>query len=264
MRQEVDGLRAEVRALRQDNDELARKVDALSGRMDVVLARLSRGAPADAGRVAAAPAVVPGSGGGAPAAPRPPDGVPPDLAVVKITPPPAPAAPRAAAAPALPTSVAIVEPDPRRLDALASPTRRELAAEADAELKAARRRGGLDRAHALEDFAGRFPHHDAADNALLEAADVYAATGQDAQACALARRVEAEYPAGDAMSGALEQLAACEARRAGAGAERRLLERLVRDYPSTPAATRARARLAAISGRAGETSPAADPARSGP
>jgi TolA-binding protein len=260
-RQDLDALRAEVRALRRDNDALARQVDSLSGRVDLVIARLTR-SPAEA-RPDTRPA-----GDAAHDAPV----VPPDLAVVKVgpadargdAPAPKPASRGARPAPPVPTSVAIAEPDPERLDALARPSRRELSAEADGELRAARKRAGLARAHGLEDFVARYPRHASADNALLEAAEAYADGGQDEAACALARRAADDYPAGDAMSGALERLAACEAGRGAASAERRLLERLLNEYPGTPAATRAGARLASISGRAGDSSPAAAPARSSP
>jgi TolA-binding protein len=235
-----DDMRAELRALRRENEELARRVDGLSGQVDVLTARATR-----------------------PAEPRPdaPMVVPSDLEVVKIAPP---AARSARAAPPVPTAVAISEPDPERLEALARPSRRELAADADAELRAARRREGLDRAHALEDFAARYPRHASADNALLEASETYAGLGRADACCALARRTADDYPAGDAMSAALERLAWCESRRGAVEAERRFLRRLVAEYPSTPAAERAGARLASISGNAGEPSPGTTPARSGP
>ncbi|WP_242395345.1 tetratricopeptide repeat protein [Anaeromyxobacter oryzisoli] len=277
VRPEVEALRAEVRALHEENDELSRKVDVLSGQMDLVTARLARGAEGHRAEAASPPRAV-----------EDPGAIPRDLAVVKIVPPAAavpepspaiptrviiatgiprssspaaPATPRSA--PSVPTTVAIAEPDSARLDALTRPGRRALSAEADAELRAARRRAGLERAHALEGFAARYPRHGAADNALVEAAEAYASAGIDEAACAIVRRVVDEYPAGDAMSDALERLAACEARRGRPDAERRLLQRIVGDYPSTTAATRAGARLATISGHAGAT-PAAGPARSAP
>ncbi|HEY6099798.1 MAG TPA: hypothetical protein VIW03_10235 [Anaeromyxobacter sp.] len=246
-RSELDSVRAELRALRQDNAALARQVEALTIRLDAADARAGR-APAP---VASAPvaAEVP-----------PPTIVPPDLAVVKVS----PSQPVARAAPPISTAVPIREPDPARLDALARRSGREIAAEADGELRSARRKSGVDRAHALEDFAARYPRHPGADNALVDAARAYAESGRDDAGCALARRAADDYPAGDAMSDALEVLASCEARRTGPDGERRLLERLVSEYPRTPAAERAERRLAAISGGAGGDSPAAGPARSGP
>jgi TolA-binding protein len=146
----------------------------------------------------------------------------------------------------VPTAVPIAEPAPERIDALARPGGRELAVEAEGELAAARRKDGLDRAHALEDFARRYPRHPSADNALVEASAAYAAGGRDDAACGLAARATEDYPAGDAVSDALERLATCELRRGDPAAELRLLRRLVADYPRTPAAERAGARLASM------------------
>lgn len=272
-RTDLDGLREELRALRGENEVLSRRLDALSARAERAPAR-----PAEAPPVRPAP--VPA----ATAAPAPAPVVPPDLAVVKLDPPrtrvlvsaaapartspPAKAIPRAAPRgepPPVPTSIAISEPDGAALGGLGTPTAgRGLAARAGAELQAARSRSGLERAHALEDFVTRYPRHAAADNALVEAAEAYAAAGRQEAACALAQRTTDEYPAGDAMSAGLERLAACEARRGAPDAERRILARLVAEHPGTPAAKRAEARLATISGNGGERSPRAIPARSSP
>jgi TolA-binding protein len=269
----VDGLRAEVQSLRRDNEALEREVSALSTRMELVTARLTRGT--DASRTSGA---MPQAA--APAASASASVVPPDLAVVKIAPlaagvgfvsvssstagSPAPGRRSRAAPPPVHTDVTIAEPSPDRLAALSRPSKRELATEADAELKGARARKGLDGAHGLEDFAQRYPRHPSADNALLEAAAAYASAGVDDASCALARRVTDEYPAGDAMSGALELLAGCEGHRGAADGERKLLQRLVAEYPGTPAANRAGARLASISGTAGEPSPEPAAGRSSP
>lgn len=259
---DVDALRAELRALRADNDALVRKVDGLSARLDLVTSRVMR--------EPSAPVAAPGE--------ALPPVIPSDLAVVKVAPaealppvvlteallPDAPGPPRARRSPPpVPTAIPISDPAPERLEALALRGGRGLSAEADRELRAARGRSGVARAHALEDFVSRYPRHPAADNALVEAAEEYAAGGKDDAACALARRAGEDYPAGDALSAALERLAACESRRGGSGAERRILERLVSEFPRTPAAERAGTRLAAISGHGGDPSPHV-PARSGP
>jgi hypothetical protein len=243
----VDALRAEIRTLQRHNEELARKVDILSNRVELLSTRPSRPAGAEA------------------SPPRPATQeplVPPDLAVVQLAPP---APPRASSRPAPPiaTAVSIEEPDAERLDALARPRGGELAAEAEAELRRARKRSGVERAHALEEFVSRYPRHASADNALVEAAAAYAEAGAARAACELAHRATEDYPAGDAMSDALERLAWCESRLGARDAERRLLERLVAEFPRTPAAERAGTRLATISGRNGEVSPDGS-ARSGP
>jgi TolA-binding protein len=235
-----------VRALRKENEDLVRKVDALSGRVEVISARLAR--------PAAATPTPP-----EPGAPEQAPVIPPDLAVVRVS----PDAPRPArAAPQVPTSVAIAEPDLERVEALTRRTGRDIAAEADAELRRARQRKGADRAASLEEFAARYPRHPSADNALVEAAAAFAEAGAAGPACELARRSADDYPAGDAMSDALERLAWCESRRGARDAERRLLERLVAEFPRTPAAERAGTRLATISGRTGDTPEG--PARSDP
>jgi hypothetical protein len=249
-RAELDALRAEVVALRGDGRELARAVDGLSSRVDVLAARLGRASaearaePRAAEPRAEAP-VVPGG-----------------LAVVKVEPPPARRVP--AAAPAVATAVPLVEPEPARLEALSRRSGRGLATEAEAELRAARRREGIERAHALEDFAGRYPRHPRADDALADAAVAYAGAGREDAACALARRIAEEYPAGDAASDALWRMAACEARDGAPEAESRVLTRLVTEFPSTPAARRAGERLAAITGGGGAGAPDRPPARSAP
>jgi len=241
VRRDVDALRAEVREIRKDNEDLARRLDALGGRVEVVSSRLAKGA--------------------APAAAKeedsPPPVIPPDLAVVRVEP-----SRPARTPPPVPTTVPIADPDPQRLEALSRRGGRDLGAEADAELKRARQRTGAERAHALEEFAARYPRHPSADNALVEASAAHAEAGRVEAACELARRAADDYPAGDAMSDALERLAWCESRRGARDAERRLLERLVAEFPRTPAADRAGTRLATISGHAGDTPDL--PARSGP
>jgi TolA-binding protein len=244
-RRDVDALRAEVRALRKDNDELARKVDTLSGHVDVIATRL-----AGAGATSAAAAAKDD--------PEKAPVIPPDLAVIRVEPAPV----RSARPPPVPTTVPIADPDPERIEALSRRGGRDIAAEADAELRRARQRKGGERAHALEEFAARYPRHPSADNALVEGAAAYAEVGIGEAACELARRAADDYPAGDAMSDAIERLAWCESRRGSRDAERRLLERLVAEFPRTPAAERAGTRLATISGRAGDTPDS--PARSGP
>ena len=224
-------------SLRRDNEELSRKVDALAGRVEILSSRLARPPQREEG--AAGPIV------------------PPDLAVVRVEPPKGARAP-----PPVPTAVAIAEPEPGRIEALSRRSGRELGQDADDELRRARRMAGAARAHALEDFAARYPRHPSADNALAEASAAYAEAGKVEAACDLARRCARDYPAGDAMSDALERLAWCESRRGAAEAEKRLLERLVAEFPRTPAAERAGTRLATISGQSGGTP--SGPARSGP
>jgi TolA-binding protein len=260
-RGEGGALREELQALRAENEALSARVERLAAQVDLLAARTARHREGDASPRPSGPAHAEAE----PAAPAPPGApaIPRDLAVVRM----APTTPRvraARAAPPVPTSVPIVEPDAERMDALGKGSHRPLAVEAEAELRAARARSGLEAAHALEDFTAHFPQHPAADNALVEAAEAYAEAGREEAACALARRVLDEYPAGDGCPAAMLRLAGCEGRRGGADAERRLLARVLSDFPGTPAATRAEARLSQISGPGGETSPREARARSGP
>jgi hypothetical protein len=245
-RRDLDLLRAEVQGLRQENVQLMKSLDQLNTRVDALAARPAKGA-AEPSRTALAPvpeadaALVPGG-----------------LAVVKVEPP------RSSRAPAVPTTLPLVEPDPARLDAIARKGSRDLAGESEGELRAARRKEPLARAHALEDFVARYPRHPLAGAALLEAAMAYTESGKPDAACTLDRRVLDEYPASDQVSEALVQVAGCEGRKGAAESERRLLTRVVNEFPSTPAARKARDRLGSIPGRTGATAAPEVPARSGP
>jgi hypothetical protein len=244
-RRELDALRAEVAAAREQDLQLARSVESLQARLDVVASRLPRAAQAEPPRPAepaVEPVVVPGG-----------------LAVVRMEPPGA-----RRAAPPIPTSVPIVEPDGSRLESLGRRGGHDLAADAAAELRAARKRDGLGRAHALEDFAARYPRHPQAGAALVEAAAAYADAGREEAGCSLVRRAVDEYPAGDAVSEALWRVARCEQRGGQLEAERTVLTRLVTEFPSTSAARRAAERLAAITGHGGAEQAAGGPPRSGP
>jgi TolA-binding protein len=247
-RRDLEVLRGEIQALRQENAQTQRTLGALSTRLDALLVR--GGKPASE-PVRAAPA-------SRPAAESDLTVVPDGLAVVKVEPP------RGTRAPAIPTSTPLVEPDTARLDAIARKSGRDLASDAESELKAARRREPLPRAHALEDFVSRYPRHPQAGGALLEAAAAYADAGKAEASCTLGRRVVDEYPASEQVSEALLKLAACEGRKGSADLERRLLARIVSDFPSSPAAHRARERLASIPGRPGADPSPDGPARSGP
>jgi len=235
----VDALRAEVRVMRGENEALSSRVDALTAAVEALAAR-NRAAGTTSPKVSSTSPAAPGGAAAAEAL-----AVPPDLAVVKVVPP---AAAGKRKAPPVSTAIPIAEPDTERLSALGHKGERSLAAAAEAELRAARAEDGVERAHALEDFAARYPRHPSADNALVEAAAAYAEAGRDEAACGLARRAVDGYPAGDAMSDALERLAWCESRRGSTDLERRLLERLVSEYPRTAAARRAGPRLVVLGG----------------
>jgi TolA-binding protein len=243
MRRDLDGMRGEMQSMQRKNAELEKRVEELALRLDLVAARLAHRTAAPERAQAAEPAV------------------PPDLAVVKVEPPRD--QPRAdphrrgraiRAAPPLPTQTPVAEPDPEGLAALGA-GRGDPAAEAQAELDAAHRLSGLACARALESFAAHYPRHPRADNALLEAAQARAASGDDDAACGLYARCVDEYPAGDALPDALERLAECHSRRGEERRARALFERVAADYPDTSAAQLAKEHLAAM--------PPASPARQG-
>lgn len=217
LRREVDGLRGEVTALKAQNDAMARRLDSMWKTLDAAAERLPRQQPA--------PTPAPAAAEHTPSPARPL--VPANLAVVRVEPPEplvlrappepvvlrAPPARAARVPPPLSTAVEVAEPDPDWLDELERPTGRELAAEAEVELAEARRRNGVDRAHALESFVSRYPRHPSADNALVEGARDYADAGRVEASCELARRVPEDYPAGDAVSAAQQIVARCERSR---------------------------------------------------
>jgi TolA-binding protein len=247
-RRDLENLRVEVQALRQENSQLARAMERLATRVDAAATRTARPA-------AELPRAAPPPG---PAADADALVVPEGLSIVKVEPA------KASRAPPVPVNTALVEPDAARLDAIARKSGRDLAGDAESELKAARRRDPLARAHALEDFVSRYPRHPLAGSALLEAATAYAEVGKAEAACTLDRRVIDEYPACEQVSEALLQLAGCEGRKGAVEQERRLLSRVVNDFSSSPAARRARERLASIPGRPGADPSPDGPARSGP
>ncbi len=227
-RRDLDAMRAEMQIAQRENADLAKRVEELSLRVDLIAARLTRQA---AGRGQAAEPAVP-----------------PDLAVVKVGPPRAEPQRRGRlprSAPPVPTQTPVVEPSPERLAALGA-GRIDLASEAQNELDAAHRLSGLAAARALEAFAAHYPHHPRADNALLEAARLRTAAGDDDAACDLYARCVDEYPAGDALPDALERLAECHSQRGEAKRARALFEQVAADYPDTSAAKLAKEHLAAM------------------
>jgi len=250
-RQDVDALRAEVRAMRSENEALARRVDTLGAAVEALAAR-GRATEAPSPKVSSTGSAASGQASTAEAV-----SVPRDLAVVKVVPPAAAGGKRKA--PPVATAIPIAEPDSERLATLGRKGEKNLAVAAESELRAARAEEGVERAHALEDFAARYPRHPSADNALVEGAAAYAEAGRDEAACGLARRAVDGYPAGDAMSEALERLAWCESRRGATDLERRLLERLVSEYPRTAAARRAGPRLVVLGGGSSPESAPANP-----
>jgi TolA-binding protein len=249
LQKEVDSLRAELRTLQRENEELVRKVETLGSRLDVVAARPARRS-GDAVEPAAGAAPAPSAA--APAAPL----VPPRLKVVRLeaaSAPPARTPPRAATAPragsAVPTDTPVRDPDPAVVASLGGGTVAP-AASPQAALDAAHGQTGLARARSLEAFADRYPGHSAAGGALVEAARLRYDAGDPDGSCEDFARAVVAYPSGASVPDALVGMAACETRRGRPAEARRLEERLAKDYPDSPAASRARERAPAAQGAA--------------
>jgi len=246
LRRDLELTRAEMRTVQHENAEMAKRVEALSAKVDLLAARAQRAPPAAVKTHAAEPIV------------------PPDLAVVKMEPQAARAAPRGESlrrprrAPPVPVAVPFVDPDPGTLSAMRA-RRVDLAAEAQAALDAAHRLSGLAAARALEEFSSSYPSHPSADNALVEAGQARAGAGDDESACALFARCAKEYPAGDALPDALEQLGRCEARKGRDEKARALFERVATDFPNSSAAKRALERIAAMPGTGASGAPSSRP-----
>ena len=215
------------------------------------------------GGAAAATGSTPLSTGQEPT-PGPAPFVPRSLQTIKLSPPAGGRRPRllrpnpVERAPRLPAQLQLREPDEAALAALDRPAQPAV----DPEVRAA-----LDADHAfaqavqhLNDgehaeaqaellaFAAAHPRHAAADNAIYLAGLSRAATGDCAGALPLFDRVPAEYPAGDAIPGALLEKGRCLStlKRPEAAST---LTRLTEEFPDSPEASQARQLLDALSAR---------------
>lgn len=254
LKAELADLRAEMRALRENNHRLERRVESIEALQQV------SGAPR--ATASASPNV-------APARSEVPEAVP-DLTVVKLK-------PKADPAPHIPTEVPVVEPSPEVLEALAqassdasgdasalgdassdapssgAPSSGGAAAsgsavdaEYDRGLEALRTGNVSGGVVKLLEFAEENPKHPRADNALY-----FAGVGQmgledyDAAARSFDRLLK-QYPAGDAVVDALLKLAECRVRLNKPQEARALYGEVISHYPGTAAATQAESRLASL------------------
>ena len=92
-------------------------------------------------------------------------------------------------------------------------------------------------------FARRYPQHAAADNAIYLAGVAQVHGGDCETALSLFGRVEAEYPAGDAVPAARLEAARCLLKLGRKPEAKELLGSLEKDHPDVPEATQARALL---------------------
>jgi TolA-binding protein len=243
---ELAELKAEVRAMRETQARLEKRLERVELQASVSQSRAS--AVAREGAAPAAPAATASSGYSTP-----------ELAVVKLK-------PRNEPAPPLPTRVEVVEPAPDDMEmfissapegdsapaaAEASEPREELdAAVLDAEfeqavaaLRTGNVEGGVTR---LLAFAAEHPRHPRADNALYFSGLGQMGLKDHASAVKSFERLIASYPAGDAVLDGMLRLAECRLRLNQKDDARALYTRILTQFPGTAAATQAEQRLASL------------------
>ena len=176
--------------------------------------------------------------------------------------------PAAKISPALPTVVKVREPDEADLAQLDEMVGRGFPTAADSSNGSS---GGgpdtlfdaafeklktgdlLGAATDFQSFADRFPKNTAADNALLDEGIAMYGQHHYAEALKVLGRIEARYPAGDAVPEAIRRAADCEEKLGHAADARKRLVHLSKDFagspegsgPRAPADPRARAGAAA-------------------
>lgn len=243
---ELAELKAEVRAMRETQARLEKRLERVELHASVRQSRAS--AAAREGSAPAAPA-APASSGSSYSTP--------ELAVVKLK-------PRNEPAPPLPTRVEVVEPAPDDMEMFissapegdsgptaASEPREELdAAVLDAEfeqavaaLRTGNVEGGVTR---LQAFAEEHPRHPRADNALYFSGLGQMGLKDHASAVKSFERLIASYPAGDAVLDGMLRLAECRLRLNQKDDARALYTRILTQFPGTAAATQAEQRLASL------------------
>jgi tol-pal system protein YbgF len=211
---ELDQLRAEVRATREENDRLARRLERLETLSAVRNAARTPPAPSSAT---------------------------PDLMVVKLK-------PKADAAPKIDTTRTVVEPD---RSVLAAPEEeKEDPGVADKVfdsgvdmLKTGNVAGGVD---SLLRFASEYPKHPRADNALYFAGVGFLGLEDAADAARTFQQLIDSYPAGDAVIDAMLKLGEARLKLNQPKDAKAIYQKIVTRYPGTPAASQAQARLASL------------------
>lgn len=246
---ELAELKAEVRAMRETQARLEKRLERMELHTSVSQSRASNAAaPARDASTPAAPAAA-ASGYSTP-----------ELAVVKLK-------PRNEPAPPLPTRVAVVEPAPDDMEmfissapegdgasatADASEPREELDSavleaefeQAVAALRTGNVEGGVTR---LQAFAEEHPRHPRADNALYFSGLGQMGLKDFASAVKSFERLIEKYPAGDAVLDGMLRLAECRLRLNQKDDARALYTRILTQFPGTAAATQAEQRLATLS-----------------
>jgi TolA-binding protein len=221
-----------LRTLATKQQDLERKVDKLESRLDAQ--RLQHAAAV----AATAPAVA-GSSADASRIPR-------DLATVKLS-------AQGKKAPALPTQVALQEPDEKTMDVLLSERAPVAKGDLDAQYAAAReaiRTGEPERgAKALERFAEQHPRDSRAPAALYEAGIGLMTSGDPQSAVLLFERLADDYPLAEQTPDAMLKTADCHSRLKRLAQVKETLSKVVSRYPGTPAAKAAEAGLKGLADR---------------
>lgn len=257
---EVASLKAEVRALRDTQLQMEKRLERMEMLASVSRARASTPPPSPPAPESSrapepeAPASASRSGSAY---------VTPELAVVKLK-------PRAEPAPALPVRVDVVEPsdDDMEMFVSASPESDEPDAPVNPEEAIApaetARSGALDAAFDqamaalrtgnvqggvsnLLGFAEQNPRHARADNALYFSGLGQMGLKDFTSAAGTFERLITRYPAGDAVLDGMLRLAECRLRLEQKDDARALYTRILTQFPGTAAATQAEQRLASLS-----------------
>jgi tol-pal system protein YbgF len=235
--QELQELRAEVRALREDNARLEGRLANLE-RQKAISQAISAPMPAPVAdrRVATNE-------------PKPSAEVP-SLTVVKLK-------PKHEAAPKIQTDVEVLEPSPEVIAAMkkieaenrgepAEPpeidaaTGDEMFDHAMSSLKTGNITGGVQQ---LQKFAQEAPQHAKADNALYFSGVGLMGLNDYEDAARAFEEVQTRYPAGDAVQDSMLKLAECRLKLNKPAEARAVYQKIVSRFPGTAAADQAQGRL---------------------
>jgi TolA-binding protein len=181
-------------------------------------------------------------------------GTPPSLQVVHLQPG------SHGSAPALPTHVKVREPDEANLAELDEllghgfPTVVDASGGApnalfDAAFDQLKTGDLVGAAAGFQSFADKYPKDTAADNALLDEGIAIYGQHRYAEALRILSRIEARYPAGDAVPEAIWRAADCEEKLGQVEAARTRLAHLAEDFPGSPEGARAAERLRSLSAK---------------
>jgi TolA-binding protein len=104
----------------------------------------------------------------------------------------------------------------------------------------------------FRDFSRRFPHHPAADNALLDEGIAYYGLRRYQEALDVFDGLGKRYPAGDAVPEALWRAGDCEIKLGEVARAQSIYRSLMKSFPGSPEATKATAQLAALESKDAE------------